>query len=139
MRVLLADDHPKVRQALRMCIQEEPELSIVGEASGAETLLSQAVVLQPDLILLEWELQGWPADRLLFALHALDLGAQVIVLSWRPECEQDALAAGADGFVCKAAGAGPLMAALRAACPQSRAARPFKLLGSESQDNAFGR
>jgi DNA-binding NarL/FixJ family response regulator len=115
MRVLLADDHPKVRQALRMFVEEEPGLSIVGEASGAESLLSQALALQPDLILLEWELQGWPADKLISGLRALDLPSQVIVLSWRPECEQDALAAGADGFACKAAGPEPLLALLRAA------------------------
>jgi DNA-binding NarL/FixJ family response regulator len=115
MRVLLADDHPKVRQALRMFVEEEPGLSIVGEASRAESLLSRALALQPDLILLEWELQGWPADKLLSGLRALELPSQVIVLSWRPECEQDALAAGADGFVCKAAGPEPLLALLRAA------------------------
>jgi DNA-binding NarL/FixJ family response regulator len=81
MRVLLADGHPKVRQALRMFIEEEPGLSIVCEVSAADTLLSQALALQPDLILLEWELQGRPGDKLVSALRALDLPAHVIVLS----------------------------------------------------------
>ncbi|MFO7917589.1 MAG: response regulator transcription factor [Anaerolineae bacterium] len=114
MRVLLADDHPKVQQALRVFITEEPDLHIVGEVSKVETLLSQTRGLQPDLILLSWELEGCPGEKLLCDLCALGLPTRVIVLSWRPECEQDALAAGADGFVCKAAGPQPLLAALRA-------------------------
>jgi DNA-binding NarL/FixJ family response regulator len=113
MRVLLADDHPRVRRALRMFIEEEPGLTIIGEVSDAETLLSQALALQPDLILLEWELQGWPAHKLLSALRALELPTQVIVLSRRPESEPGALAAGADGFVGKADGPEQLLAVLR--------------------------
>lgn len=104
MRVLLADDHPKVRWALRTFIEEEPGLTIVGEASEVDSLLSQAVALQPDLILLEWELDGRPGDKLLSALRALDLPARVVVLSARQESERDALAAGADSFVNKADG-----------------------------------
>lgn len=88
-------------------------MTIVGEASGADTLLSQALTLQPDLILLEWELAGWPVDKLLSALRALDLSARVIVLSWQPESEQAAMDAGADGFVSKASGPEELVAALR--------------------------
>jgi len=113
MRVLMADDHPKVRWALRTFIEEEPGLTTVGEVSEPDTLLSQALTLQPDLILLEWELHGWPGDKVLSALRALNLPAQVIVLSWRPESERDALAVGADGFAGKADGPAQLLTVLR--------------------------
>jgi two-component system nitrate/nitrite response regulator NarL len=113
MRVLLADVHPKVRWALRTFIEEEPELTIVGEASEADTLMSQALKLQPDLILLEWELAGRPVHKLVSALRALVLGVQVVVLGSRPESERDALVAGADGFVSKADGPGQLLTVLR--------------------------
>lgn len=112
MRVLLADDHPKVRRALRMFMEEESGVRIVGEVSNVEALISQALALQPDLILLEWELQGCPGNNLLCGLRALNLRTHVIVLSWRPECEKDALAAGADGFVSKANGPEQLLAVL---------------------------
>lgn len=113
MRVLLADDHTWVRWALRTAIGEEPGLTVVGEVSEAENLLSQTQALQPDLILLEWELTGRAADDLLSALRALDSQIGVIVLSQRTESEQAALAAGADGFVLKANGSDHLLAALR--------------------------
>jgi DNA-binding NarL/FixJ family response regulator len=93
-------------------MRENPELTVVGEASDADALLSQALALQPDLILLEWGLSDRPAGQLLAALRALNPSARVIVLSWRPGSEQDALAAGADRFVSKADGPEELVSAL---------------------------
>jgi DNA-binding NarL/FixJ family response regulator len=113
MRVLLADDHTWVRWALRTAIGEEPGLTVVGEVSEAENLLSQAQALRPDLILLEWELPGRAADGLLSALRALDSQIGVIVLSQGAESEQAALAAGADAFVSKADPPEQLLNALR--------------------------
>jgi DNA-binding NarL/FixJ family response regulator len=114
MRVLLADGHTQVRWALRTAIREEPGLTVIGEASNAQTLLSQAPGLQPDLILLEWELPGAPiGGALLSALRDLDLQARVVVLGRQPEAELAALSAGADLFVNKAAGPAQLLAALR--------------------------
>jgi DNA-binding NarL/FixJ family response regulator len=112
MRVLLADDHPKVRWALRTFIREKPNLTVVGDVSDANDLLVQALALQPDLILLEWELSDWAAGKLLSELRRLDLAARVVVLSWQPGSEQDALDAGADCFVNKASGPQELLSAL---------------------------
>jgi DNA-binding NarL/FixJ family response regulator len=113
MRVLLADEHAQVRWALRRILAEEPGLIVVGEASKAEALLSQAQVLQPDLILLEWELPGRPLEALLAARLSLDLRARIIVLGRRPETKEDALAAGADGFLSKADAPAQFLTALR--------------------------
>jgi DNA-binding NarL/FixJ family response regulator len=113
MRVLLADGHPKVRWAMRTFIQAELGFSVVGEALDADTLISQARALHPDLILLEWELVGRPVGQVLPALQALGLPAQIIVLSWQPGVERSILDAGADGFVSKANGPEALEAALR--------------------------
>jgi DNA-binding NarL/FixJ family response regulator len=102
MRVLLADDQPKVRSALRLLLEQEPELSVVGEAATAEGLLAQVRAAHPDLVLLDWELPGLQAAHpLLPALRALNPCLSVIALSGRPEVYQAALAAGADAFVSK--------------------------------------
>jgi DNA-binding NarL/FixJ family response regulator len=113
MRVLLADDHPKVRWALRTFIREELEMTVVGEAPDVDTLLSEALALRPDLVLLEWEFAGQPEGQVLPALQALGLQARIIVLSWQPGTEKAALDAGADGFVSKASRPEVLLAALR--------------------------
>ena len=115
MRVLLADDHTQVRWALRTVIREASGLTVVGEASDAENLLSQAQSLQPDLILLEWELPGRLGGDLLSSLRALNHQPRVIVLSHRPESEEAALAADADAFVSKADPPERLLSALRRA------------------------
>ena len=113
MRVLLADHHTWIRWALRTVIREEPGLTVVGEVSKTEDLLSQAQALRPEVILLEWELPGQPADELLSVLRALVLQSRVIVLSQRAESEEAALAAGADAFISKATPPEQLLTTLR--------------------------
>jgi len=102
MRVLLADDQPKVRSALRLLLEQDPDMNVVGEATKAEELLAQVGATHPDLLLLDWELPGLqPADPLLPVLRALCPHLSVIALSGRPEVYRAALAAGADAFVSK--------------------------------------
>jgi len=101
MRVLLADDQTDVRWALRVLLQEEPGLSLVGEAIKTEELLAQSQIIQPDLILLDWELPGQPTKKMLMMLHALIPRPQIIALSGRSEARQAALAAGVDAFISK--------------------------------------
>ena len=56
MRILLADSRPKVRFALRVLLERQPGLEVVGEASDAYWLQSLTAELCPDLVLLGWEL-----------------------------------------------------------------------------------
>ena len=110
MRILLADDQPKVRFALRVLLERQPGLKVVvDEAADAEDLLAQAEAACPDLVLLAWELPGLeaigpsatPGKGLLSALREACPGLSVIVLCVRREMRQAALDAGADAFVCK--------------------------------------
>jgi DNA-binding NarL/FixJ family response regulator len=125
MRILLADDQPKVRFALRVLLERQPGLKVVGEISDTDDLLAQTEADCPDVVLLSWGLPGLtkrdpsasrrsePAARnepgrsepsaqgLLSALHRVCPGLRVIVLSGRPEARRAALAAGADAFVYK--------------------------------------
>jgi len=99
MRVLLADDQPRVRFALRVLLERQPELKVVGEAIAVEGLLVQTEATRPDLLLLAWELPGLAAVGSLSALRRICPGLFVIALSGRPEARRAALAAGADAFV----------------------------------------
>ena len=112
MRVMLADSHTKIRWALRTVIEEEPGLTLVGEVSEAQDLLLQARSLQPDLILLEWELPG-RENGFLGELRALDFAPYVIVLSSQPAQREAVLASGAEAFVSKADAPEQLLATLR--------------------------
>lgn len=101
MQVLLADGQAKVRSALRLLLEQQFEVEILGEAMNATGLLDWVEAACPDLVLLDWELPGLPVTTLLPVLHAHCPKLQVIVLSGRPEVCQAALDAGGDAFASK--------------------------------------
>lgn len=101
MRILLADDQPEVRFALRALLEQQPGLVVVGEATDAGDLLLQAKTACPDLVLLDWPLPGSAPADLLAALRRGNPRMPVIAMSGRPETRPVALVAGAVGFVNK--------------------------------------
>jgi DNA-binding NarL/FixJ family response regulator len=102
MRILLADDQPKVRLGLRLLLEQEQGMMVVAEAADSGSLLAQAEESRPDLVLLDWSLQDSAAAEQLAALRQVCPQVAVIVLSAQPGAEEAALAAGADAFVSKA-------------------------------------
>ena len=101
MRVIVADDQAKVRSALRLLLEYEPHVEILGEAVDTTGLLDWVKAVCPDLVLLDWELPGMPAAALLPLLHDHCPDLRVIALSSQPEVRQLALEAGADTFASK--------------------------------------
>jgi DNA-binding NarL/FixJ family response regulator len=101
MKVLIADDQPRVRTAMRVLLDMAPQVRIIGEALNAKDLLAVTEATQPDLVLLDWELPGMLADAALAQIRRLHPGLVVIALSARPEARRAALAAGTDAFVSK--------------------------------------
>ena len=105
MRVLIADDQVWLRSAMRLLLEQEPNLEVVGEAYDIRSLLQATKTFAPDLILVDWELPGLNSQaanaQLIRALGAVDAHVQIIMLSGFPEVAQAALAAGADAFVSK--------------------------------------
>ena len=115
MRIILADDQPKVRLGLRLLMEQEQDMTVVAEAGDAGSLLAQVEESLPDLILLDWSLQDPAATEQVAALRQACPQVAVVVLSAQPEVETAALATGADAFVSKADPPEKLLAAIRAA------------------------
>ena len=101
MRVLLADDQVKVRFALRVLLERQPDVAVVGEASNARELVDQIEATHPDALLLDWELPGLVATRAIGGLLKACPGLTVIALSGRSEARREAQMAGASAFVSK--------------------------------------
>lgn len=101
MRILIADDQTNVRSALRLLLEQASNIEVVGEVADATSLLLLLETRRPDLLLLDWELPGLPADHLLRLLRFEQPHLQVLALSSRPEAQQEADSAGVDGFVSK--------------------------------------
>ena len=101
IHILLADDQTNVRSALRLLLDQIPNLKIVSEAADATSLLQAAAQIQPDLLLLDWELPGLPPEQLLRLLWYERPSLKIIAMSSRPEAAQQALGAGVKTFLSK--------------------------------------
>lgn len=113
MRILLADDQITVRSALRLLLEEEPQVEIIGESADATAVLQAVERAEPDLILLDWELPGLSPVQLLRLLRYERPLLRIIALSSRPEARKRALAAHVDAFVSKSAPPEELLAVVR--------------------------
>ncbi len=123
-RVLIVDDAPTVREALRWVLEEGLDVTVVGEAGAGHTGRLLATELQPDVIILDIELpdiDGYTVARL---IKALPNPPRILFLSVHSDAysRQQALDAGGDSFVEKGAGWLPLIGELR------------RLLGERNQD-----
>ena len=101
MCVLIADDQPQVRSALRLLLMQRTEPVTVEEAADLAELRELRCTEPPDLVLLDWELPDQGGCAALEQVRAAWPQATVIVLSGLPESRQAALSAGADAFVSK--------------------------------------
>ena len=103
-RVLIADDQDLVRAGLRMILDAEPAIDVVGEATDGRDALEKARLLHPDVVLMDIrmpELNGLAATRLL--LETSDTTTRVLILTTfdLDEYVYEALLAGASGFLLK--------------------------------------
>lgn len=84
MRVLLADDQVWLRSALRLLLEHEPNIEVVGEVVEAEALLTSIERLRPDLVLLDWELPGMKAEdarwHMVRHLRSIDPSLYIVAL-----------------------------------------------------------
>ena len=58
IRILIADDHPLFRDGLRALLESVPDMQVIGEAATGDEALTQAHVLQPDVILMDLKMPG---------------------------------------------------------------------------------
>jgi two-component system, NarL family, nitrate/nitrite response regulator NarL len=103
IKVLLVDDHAVVRTALRMLIQSQPGLTMVGEAGNREDALGLSAREMPDIILLDLELDGESGLDFLPELLNTSPGSRIIILTGVRDMEvlHRAVSLGAMGVVGK--------------------------------------
>lgn len=102
LNILIGDASPRVRFGLRLLLEQQPGWRVTGEAEEAQALLDAVHCGCPDLVLLDWELPGMPAQELLTAIRLACPHLRVVFMSGKDELRQMALQAGADVFAYKA-------------------------------------
>ncbi len=115
IRVLLVDDHPLVREGIAARLGSEPGIEVVGEAGDAVSALACVPTLRPAIVLTDIGMKGVSGIELTRRLLALDPSLRVLVLSMYDSADyaQQALAAGASGYVLKDSPSAEIVAALR--------------------------
>jgi DNA-binding NarL/FixJ family response regulator len=103
LTVLIADDHPVVRQGLQVLLSLQEDIEVVGEAADGDEAVELTAALAPDVILLDLRLPGLDGLGVLADLRERGLATRVLVLTsvTDPASVTLAMRAGAAGFLYK--------------------------------------
>ena len=115
IRILLADDHTLMRSGIRALLEDEPGLTVIGEAEDGRSAVAQACKLGPDLVIMDIAmplLNGLEATR---QIRQQCPHVRVLILSMHDNEEyiRQVLEAGAMGYILKDAAARELISAIR--------------------------
>lgn len=117
IRIMLVDDHAVVRSGLGAFLSVNPDLELVGEAENGEQAVVRAGILKPDVILMDLMMPVMDGVAATQAIKKQHPAIQIVALTSFQEDElvQNALKAGAVGYLMKNVSARELAAAIRAA------------------------
>jgi two-component system NarL family response regulator len=103
IRIVVADDHPIVREGIVANLREERDMKLVAEASDGAEALAVVRELQPDVVLLDLRMPTHDGIEILTRLAALDVPVKAIVITTfeSPEDIQRSMKAGARGYLLK--------------------------------------
>ncbi|MCL6467624.1 MAG: response regulator transcription factor [Ralstonia sp.] len=123
VKLLLVDDHPLVRDGVRVRLEAVPHFEVVGEAGDADAALQAARTLSPDLALMDIGMRGMNGIALTekFAEEFPEIAVLVLSMHDNLEYVRQVIRAGARGYVLKDAPASELVEAIDAVL----AGRPF--------------
>ena len=104
IRILVADDHPIVREGLRGLIAVQPDILVVAEASNGREAIQQFRIHRPDVTVMDLQMPEMHGVEAVFAIRDEFPGAKIIVLTTYAGDAQvlRALKAGAQGYLLKA-------------------------------------
>lgn len=117
IRIVLADDHPVVREGIRGMLQGYDDIEVVGQAGSGPEAVALVAALAPDLVLMDLRMPGGDGVEATRAIVAAHPATRVVVLTTY-ETDQDilrAIEAGASGYLLKDIAPAELARSVRAA------------------------
>lgn len=115
IRILLADDHTVLREALTALLEEESDLQVVGQAQDGLDCLAQIRDLKPDVAIVDINMPRCDGIEVLRELQKSAPDTRVLILTMHDDTEylREVLALGGSGFVLKQAASDELLTAIR--------------------------
>ena len=116
IRIIIADDHGVLRAGLRALLSAEPELEVIEEATNGEEALKLAKELQPDIVLMDISMPGASGIDVTRRLKQIMPDVRILILTVHEDegLLQEAIQAGASGYIVKRAVESELIDAIRA-------------------------
>jgi len=135
VRIVVADDHTLLREAICELLGLEPGFEVVGEGCDGEEAVELATRLRPDIVLLDVEMPRNVPTETVRAIRAASGGTRVIMLTMHdsPQLVRDMLEAGVAGYLHKSIGRQALTAAIRGALEVDRNGGGRRLVMSVTQ------
>lgn len=116
VRVVLADDHPLIRQGLRAMLDDSPEIDLVAEAANGRDLIERVKELSPDVVVVDIrmpDMDGLEAVRRIRRHHP-DVRALMLTVHDEEAYVHEAIRAGASGYLLKTVSADELVKGIQA-------------------------
>ncbi len=134
--VLLADDHTLVRRGFRRLLEDDPAITVVGEASNGEEAVRTFTELRPHIVVMDSAMPGTSGLAATRAILDVDPEARILMLSMHAEATlvHQALAAGARGYVLKSALDLDLAAAVKRVAAGERVVDPSVIAAEDPDD-----
>jgi two-component system, NarL family, response regulator NreC len=141
IRAVIVDDHAVVRSGIRLLLDREEDIEVVGEGGNAKDAIFRARALKPDVILLDVVMPGQSGIEVLPSLLKEAPETKVLVLSMQddPSYVREAFAAGASGYVLKEAADEEVVSAVREIADGGRYVHPAlgaRLVAAEAEARA---
>jgi two-component system response regulator NreC len=117
VRVLIVDDHDIVRAGIRMLLDAQPDMAVIGEASNGKEAIEMVSSMEPDVVLMDISMPGMTGIEATRAIKQTNSRVEIVGLTMHAEDRYffQLLQAGASGYVVKGAAPHELLDAVRAA------------------------
>jgi len=117
IRVLLAEDHQSVREGLRLVVNAQPDMEVVGEVGDGDAAVGAAAALRPDVVVLDLSMPGMSGVAAAREMKRAALPTAIVALTRHDDDAyvQELLEAGARAYVLKQSPSTELLSAIRVA------------------------
>jgi DNA-binding NarL/FixJ family response regulator len=137
IRVVLADDHDSVREGLRLLIDAQTDMAVVGEVQGGEAVLDSVATLRPDVLVLDLSMRQMTGLTATRAVRSMASPPAIVILTRHDDKAyvRELTEAGAAAYVLKQSPSSEFLSAVRTAASGGRY-RDAALTSTDSIDGA---